>query len=336
MKQLAFCEYCLNESEYNVHKTKKVSKLKGQEINYRAKEATCKICGNEIFVSDICDYNLMSLYKEYKKKNNIISTDEIQRIIIKYSISKEALSLLLEWDNKTIGRYLEGDMLEISNSDILKRIYENPNYYSIILQNNKEKISPVDYSKSRQATKNILSKNSPEEKIDAVIKYFLIRCEDFTPFALQKLLYYTQSFYYVFTNNFIFKEDCEAWNEGPVYLSIYERYEKFGYDEVNNNILANDKLNLEDIERNVVESIIKFYGCYSGKILREMIKNEAPWILTRTNIINKNNLEEYNFNKKIEKSLIVEYFNGIKEKYNMNNLLDVQKYSIDLFNKISM
>jgi len=336
MRELAFCEYCMNENEYKVYEVNETSNLKDEEISYTAKEAICNNCGNEIFVSDICDYNLKILYEEYRKKHNIIRVIELQRIIIKYSINKEALSLLLEYEKETIGRYLDGDMISNSHSDILKKIYENPNYYSSVLQTNKERIEPIDYNKSRQALKRILNKDITEEKIDSVIKYILIRCEDFTPRTLQKLLYYVQAFYYMFTDNFIFKEDCEASKEGPVYTSVYERYRKFGYEEINKDILANDKLTLEDVERNVVESVIKFYSCYSGKILEQMTRNEAPWMLTRTNIINQNNIKNENPNKTIEKNSIEEYFKGIKEKYNMINLLDIQKYSTDLFDKISM
>ncbi|BCZ46827.1 hypothetical protein psyc5s11_28940 [Clostridium gelidum] len=335
MRHLAFCEYCMNENEYGVHKENKTSILKDEEISYIAKEAVCNNCGNEIFVSDICDYNLKTLYDEYRKKHNIINVIELKRITIKYCINDEALSLLLGWRKETISRYLDGDMITSSHFDILKKIYENPAYYSIILQTNKERIEPIDYNISRQAVKSALNKNITEEKIDAVIKYLLIRCEDFTPLMLQKLLYYVQAFYYVFTDKFIFKEDCEASTKGPVYTNVHERYEQFGYEEINKEILANDKLKLEDVERNVVESVIKFYSCYSGKILEQMTRNEAPWMLTRTNIINETNKSE-NTNRIIEKNLIAEYFKGIKEKYNMINLLDIQKYSTDLFGKISM
>ena len=335
MKHLAFCEYCMNENEYDVHKENKISILKDEEISYVAKEAVCNNCGNEIFVSDICDYNLKNLYDEYRKKHNIIKVIELKNITIKYCINAEALSLLLGWRKETISRYLDGDMIANSHYDILKKIYENPAYYSIILQTNKERIEPIDYNRSRQAVKNALSKSITEEKIDAVIKYLLIRCEDFTPLTLQKLLYYVQAYYYVFTDKFIFKEDCEASMKGPLYTNVYERYQQFGYEEINKEILANDKLNLEDVERNVVESVIKFYSCYSGKILEQMTRNESPWMLTRTNIINDNNKNEKT-NRIIEKNLIAEYFKGIKEKYNMINLLDIQKYSRDLFDNISM
>lgn len=332
MKQLAFCEYCMTEIEYKINEVNKTSTLLEDEINYIGKEASCTDCGNEIFVSNICDYNLKSLYEEYRNKHNIIKIMELERIMIKYSINKEALSILLGWKRETISRFLDGDMITSSHSDILKKIYKNPNYYSIILQTNKERIEIIEYNKSRQTVKAILNKDATEEKIDSVIKYLLIRCEDITPLTIQKLLYYIQGFYYMFMDNFIFAQDCEASIKGPVYVSVQDRYEKFGYEVINNDILADENLRLEDVERNVVESVIKFYGCYSGKILEQMTKNEVPWMLVRTKSISENNIP----NKIIEKKLIEIYFKGLKEKYSMTNLLDVQKYSTELFNKISM
>jgi uncharacterized phage-associated protein len=336
MKQLAFCEYCMTENKYKVRKANKISILVNEEITYTAKEAICSICENEIFVSEICDCNLENLYNEYRKKHNIIGVKEIKHILINYSVDKKALSLLLGWKSETINRYLNGDIAETSHSEILKKIYENPSYYSILLQTNKERIEPISYSKSRQAVKDILSEKAIEDKIDAVIKYILIRCEDFTPYYLQNLLYYVQAFFYVFTKSFIFEEDCRAYTSGPVYESVFKRYEKFGFEEVNKSILANKNLRLEDVERNVVEGVIKFYGCYSGKVLKQMTHNEAPWILTRAAVNNKNEFEIDDSNMIIDKSLISEYFDGIREKYNMINLLDIKKYSMDLFDKISM
>lgn len=336
MKHLAFCEYCMKEIEYEINEVNKISVLKDEEINYMAKEAMCNECNNEIFVSHICDYNLKSLYEEYRNVHNIMKIEDLKHIIIKYSINEEALSLLLGWGRETIKRFLDGDMITSSHSDILKKIYKNPDYYSIVLQTNKGRIDPVDYNKSRQTVKSVLNEDVTEEKIDAVIKHILISCGDSTPSAIQKLLYYVQGFYYMFTDNFIFEGDCEASVNGPVYVSVQERYEKFGYEIINSDILSKENLELEDLERNVVESIIKFYGCYSGKILEQMTKNEAPWMLIRTKNLSKNNNQSNIENKIIDKKSIGIYFKGLKEKYNITNLLDVQKYSTDLFNKISM
>lgn len=336
MKHLAFCEYCMKETKYGINEINKISMIRDEEINYTAKKAMCSECSNEIFVSEICDYNLKSLYEEYRNLHNIIKIGEIKRITIKYCISEEALSLLLGWGGEAISRFIDGDMINSSNSDILKKIYKNPNYYSILLQTNKGRINPVDYNKSRQAVRTVLNKDITEEKIDAIIKHILIRCEDITPSAIQKLLYYIQGFYYVFTDNFMFQEECEASLKGPIYASVEERYEHFGYEIINCDILSNENLILEDVERNVADSIIKFYGCYSGKILEQMTKNEAPWMLSRAKTIKEDKFEGNLKNKIIDKNAIGIYFKGIKEKYNMNNLLDVQKYSTDLFNNLSM
>lgn len=331
MEHLEFCEHCMDEYEYLVHEILKKSILKGEEIDYMGKEAFCSNCGNEIFVSEISDYNLKILYDEYRKRHNIVMVEEIESIINKYCIGKRPLSLLLGWGEQTVSRYLDGDMPTKQYSDILKRVYEDPYYYLDILEAGKEKIKVVAYNKSKEAVINLVGEINKDDKIDSVIKYLLIRCEDVTPLALQKLLYYVQSFYYVFTGNFIFKEDCEAWVHGPVYRKVYDRYKKFGYEPIDTEVLGVNTIQLNDVEKSVIESVIKFYSCYSGKVLEQMTHNEKPWILTRAGFSNTDSC-----NKIIEKDLIIQYFTEIKERYNMINLLDIQKYSRDLFDKISM
>lgn len=89
----------------------------------------------------------------------------------------------------------------------------------------------------------------------------------------------------LFTENYIFKEECELLESRPVYISVYNRYEAFGSKFVNEDVLSSKLIELEHMERNITESVIKFLGCYNGKILEEMTKNEAPWILTKSNLI---------------------------------------------------
>lgn len=331
MRFLGFCENCRDENEYSIREVEKTANLNGEEIIYTYKEAHCKNCGNEIYIQDISNSNLRELYEKYRKSKNIISITDIENIMIKYNISNENLCLLLGFDEGTVSRYLDGDIPTNNHSDILRKIYINPEYYSIILQSNKERINVKDYNKSRQSVRNIIRMDSTEDKIYSIIKYIINREVDFTPFSLQKLLYYVQGFYYIFTNEFIFKEECEAWINGPVYRSVYYRYEKFGIKLVNKEIISKEYKELSDIERNVVESVIKFYGCYSGKVLEKMTNNEAPWVLTRTKIMRSENDSEF-----IDRKLIIDYFEGIKDKYSINEIVDIGKYSKQVFEKISI
>lgn len=338
MKQFAFCEYCKKEQPYIVNEMTKTSTLNEEEISYEGKESYCCICRNEIFVNHVCRENLKSLYAEYRKKHDLIDKDKILLILKKYDISEEGLSLLLGFQKDAVSRYVKGDMISVQHSDVMKKIYNNIQYYSLLLTTNKDKIKPSEYFKSRKAVKFLTTTGEVESKIDKVIRYILTRCDDLTPLIIVKLLYYVQAFYYVFTDHFLFEEDFIAGDKGPILQSVLERYEVYGFDTINNEILNNEELILEDIEKNVVEGVLKFYGCYSGKILEKMAENESPWILTRKKMLQRNKGEiELSFEESriINKELILIYFRGIKDKYNMISVLDMEKYSRDIFEKIS-
>lgn len=338
MKQFAFCEYCKKEVPYTVNEMNKTSILNEEEISYEGKESYCCVCRNEIFVNHVSRENLKSLYGEYRKKHDLIDKDKILLILKKYHISEEGLSLLLGFQKDDVSRYVKGDMISVQHSDIMKKIYNNIQYYSFLLTKNKEKIKPSEYFTSRKAVKFLTTTGAVESKIDKVIRYILTRCDDLTPLMMVKLLYYVQAFYYVFTDHFLFKEDLIAGDKGPIFQSVLERYEVCGFDTVNDEILNNEELVLEDIEQNVVEGVLKFYGCYSGKILEKMVENESPWILTRKQMLQMNRGEidlSSEESRIINKELISIYFRGVKDKYSMISVLDMEKYSRDIFEKIS-
>ena len=60
-----------------------------------------------------------------------------------------------------------------------------------------------------------------------------------------------------------------------------------------------------------------------------MTHYEAPWIKSRKGL----SYAEKS-NNVILKEDMIEYFEKVKEKYNMLNLLDVKKYSEELFNSV--
>lgn len=113
----------------------------------------------------------------------------------------------------TFTRYCDGDMPTKQYSDVLQRIYDKPDFYLSLLEENKRNLkSQIAYKKSKRTTLEVIGvKETVSSKIDEVINYLLVRCEDITPLALQKALYYIQGFYYAFMGSFLFTEDCEAW-----------------------------------------------------------------------------------------------------------------------------
>lgn len=325
-----FCENCRIETDYAISKCEMTGTIRGVEYSYTGTEARCKECGELVYVPEVNDDNLKALYDVYREANNIASLETVQTIPVKYKIGKRPLSLLLGWGEHTMSRYLEGDVPTRQYSDTLKRIAEDPKYYLQLLEANKDKIqSESAYQKSKKAAEDIIGLlKSGERKIDICIAYILSQCQDITPLALQKALYYIQGFFCAFFGTFLFQEDCQAWAHGPVYRDIYARYADYHFDPIAGVEDFDDSV-LTAQEKAVMDSVIKNLCCYSGKVLENFTHNETPWISSRGNIPITAASDRI-----IEKKVIADYFCAVKDKYNMVVPGDIRSYAMAMFEKI--
>ncbi len=325
-----FCEECRNDVDYAVFSTKLTGKIKDKEYQYIGKEARCANCGAPVFVQEISDFNLRALYDIYRKENGIIPLEMILAIPEKYAIGKRPFSLLLGWGEHTFSRYYNGDMPTRQYSDTLMRIYHDPAFYLQLLEENKANLkSSLAYEKGRKAVDSLLlGHEKADTKINTVIQYRLNQCEDITPLALQKALYYIQGFYYAFYQTFLFSEDCQAWVHGPVYREIYSRYRDYRFDPIKK-AAAFDTNVFTAGEKAIYDSVIHNLCCYSGKVLEVFTHNESPWLITRGDLPVNAPSERI-----IDKQLIDEYFSAIKVKYNMMNPADIKAYARTMFLQI--
>ena len=330
MKEKTFCEECRNDVEYTTASVPMTGTIKGKEYHYTGTEARCADCGNLVFVPEISDDNLRSLYNVFREENGIVSLDVICAIPEKYDIGKRPLSLLLGWGELTFSRYCDGDIPTRQYSDILQRIYNEPQFYSDLLEANKANLkSQRTYEKTRRAVDALLSVNAPpNSKINTVIQYLLYQCEDITPLALQKALYYIQGFHFAFYRTFLFPEDCQAWTHGPVYRDIYFRYRDYRFDPIEKTTTFDASV-FSASEKAICDSVINNLCCYSGKILERFTHNEAPWLTTRGDLPDSAPSDRI-----IEKSVIGAYFDAVKAKYNMVNPRDIKDYAQDMFQQL--
>lgn len=328
--QRVFCEECRNDVNYVVEETQMVETIKGETYEYMGKVAHCVDCQSEIYVSEVHDFNLKALYDEYRKKNDIISLEHIREICEKYAIGKRPLSLLLDWGEQTFSRYYEGDIPTKQYSNLLKEIYEDPHVYYELLEKNKNNLTSVKaYQKSKLAVQQLIGQvENEDKKINHVIAYLLSKCEDITPLALQKLLYYVQGFYYAFYDRFLFNEDCQAWVHGPVYPEVYHRYKDYRFNPIKSN-KERDSLDLLVSETVILDSVVKYFGCYSGKILELFTHSEEPWLAARSGCKMFEQSDEIIYKEDIGK-----YFQHIKSIYNMINPSDIKLYAESMFSRL--
>lgn len=102
-----------------------------------------------------------------------------------------------------------------------------------------------------------------------------------TAMKLQKLVYYCQAWSLVWDDKPLFREDVEAWANGPVVRKLFESHR--GQYFVND-ISKGDatKLNKNQIE--TIEAILKYYGNKDSFWLSNLTHTEDPWRNARKGI----------------------------------------------------
>ncbi len=330
-RRKVFCPECRKEVTFTVKESIETAIVKGEAYKFTSQIAYCDECETELYVAELEDTNLKTLYDVYRKAKDIISSEDIRKIPEKYNIGKRPLSKLLGWGEQTFTRYFDGDIPSKQYSEILKRILENPAYYLSVLEQNKENLdSERTYIKSKTATKMLFSLpvSAEQDKIDLVINYILSQCSDITNMALQKTLYYAQGFCYAFHHSFLFAEDCEAWVHGPVYREVYSRYRNYCFDPIDR-VNAFDFSSLTGEEVLLLDNIIRHVCCYSGKTLEYFTHTETPWVSARLGIS-----PEVSSDRIISKQAIGEYFTSVKDKYHMLTPVNIKDYTQNMFSQI--
>ena len=327
-----FCENCNELIEYTTKEIRDSIEIKGKKYEYEKTVAYCTKCGEEVSVNEITDRNLEKADEVYRKQENIIQTDEIKQILTKYKIGKKPLAKLLGWGEITLIRFLNGDVPSKPYSDQLYKVLNDTEYMKELLETNRDAITKRAYKNAKEAIEKLehpFFYTEIESEIELIAEYVIAMGKEITPLALQKILYYAQGFYQAFFGKFLFTDDCQAWVHGPVYIKIYEKYKAFKSSNIPVYMDYDIGDMLADEKREILDVIIKYFGYYNGKALEKMSHYETPWINARRGL-----LPTENSNNVISKEEIKEYFEKVKEKYDMLNILDIKKYSDNQFKKV--
>jgi putative zinc finger/helix-turn-helix YgiT family protein len=297
-------------------------------VRYDGRAAYCDHCGAELFVPEIHDGNLAALYDEYRAKNGLITPGAIREIMKKYRIGKRPLSLLLGWGEQTVARYVSGQIPSKKYSDLLYELYHDPRRYRETLEKNKDLLpSRLPYEKSLKAVSALLVSDGSYE-LDNIVSYVIYKSEDITPLTLQKALYYIQGFNYAFYGEYLLADDCEAWAHGPVYREVYHKYSNYRFGRVES-VERVDVSAFTDAAKVLMDNVIKYFCCYSGKVLESFTHLEGPWVLARNGLA-----VGVPSDRIIPKENIGEFFAGVKARYDMASPADIGAYAEDMFVKV--
>lgn len=319
MSNKLYCPVCDKEVNYKIEKRFINYNENGLSFDYYENIAICCECGEELYSDELQAENQKIFEDAFKKNNDIITIEEIKEILDKYKISKRELPHVLELGELTITRYLDGYVPTKKISDLLKNVLNCPEEYKKYLDKNKDKLSHNVYMKTSNKLDSILGIGQYDEKLEECAEYIICNNFETSNLVLNKILFYFDVFYRLFNSKKIFEAQVKAWEHGPVYGRIYYEYKKFGSDPITKDEI---EIHLSKNEKDLLDEIIKCFGLYSGNVLSYFTHHSGPWKTS------KEKGDEI-----IDSSLIDEFANELKVKYNINNISDISNYSESMFNE---
>jgi uncharacterized phage-associated protein len=121
---------------------------------------------------------------------------------------------------------------------------------------------------------------------------------------LQKLVYYAQAWHLALNGEPLFPEDFEAWVHGPVIPQLYQKYQKFGWHPIEQEVNPDLPITVQEF----LDEVAQEYLACDAYELEQMIHIETPWRFARgdlppdtpsTSVIRQEWIKEY-FAKRAE------------------------------------
>lgn len=327
-KRMDFCTTCRKEVNFILQKKLIKKVIRDKEYDFIITTANCSECNEEMDILGLLDLNAKEVDEQYRKYENIVSIDEIQKLMDIYKIGKAPLSIALGFGEITITRYIDGQMPSKEYSDRIRKALIDPKHMVELLRNNAEKIGETAYKKAFKAAEEIIQLFKVSEKMLLTISYIFEQMQEVTPLTLQKLLYFVQGIYLAKYDKPLYSENCQAWVHGPVYENVYNMFKDFQYNPIDDNrfgIFRGRYEELSEQEREVIDLVIKTFGIYSGKILERVTHNETPWIEAR---------EGYGPTEISQETINIckmkDYFNEIDNTYGLDSVSGINKYILSM------
>lgn len=295
-RRSAFCINCHRETACMPQKVKINQSVRDKSYTFEITTFVCSECGREIGFPGLMDYNIKEMDEQYRKAEEIITVDDIERLMKLYNIGKAPLSLALGFGEVTITRYLAGQVPSKEYSDIMLHALASASYMKELLDQNREKIGETAYKKAYTAATQLenLYVAVPVELL-AVIAYIFSALHEVTPLTLQKLLYYIQGNY-------------AAIYDKPLFDAPFVP-------------LKESALPLTPEAKEVVDRVLDTFGMYSGKVLESITHKETPWMDAR-----KGFLPDETSHAEISLDAMKAYFKKVDEKYNIRAEDGLRKY----------
>ena len=140
MKETIYCLHCDEEKEYYLQKEKRVVNVKGDVFEVTLNVAYCAFCHEKVFPDSVGKENDLIVYDAYRKRHNLLTSEEIKAIRKKRNMSQRELAAFIKCGEKNIARY-ENGTIQDRVFDYLIRMVGDDNCYNALKQLNEKTFS---------------------------------------------------------------------------------------------------------------------------------------------------------------------------------------------------
>lgn len=240
----------------------------------------------------------------------LISKSEILELLDRYDIGKKPLSALLGFGATTILRYLDGVTPSEPFARVLREIYDSPQAYLRILDENRDKITGVAYEKSKKAV--LLSRKLQNSMASA---FYLQKTYPgrYSAYETVMILFYAQAISQSLFKTDLFQEDCLLSQNGEIpYAPVFDSLCK-GENLRQESITAEP----EEKEKQLLLRTADLISEYGSKELQRMFEASLPYL-------RKSKREDGR--KMIKNAAISAYFEKVTEGYRISEPADFKNY----------
>ncbi|MBQ7060233.1 MAG: type II toxin-antitoxin system MqsA family antitoxin [Clostridia bacterium] len=130
-----YCDYCRKEVGYRIEKRAAKHKVRGEVFELTDDVCICEECGEELWVSEVDNANLIRAYDAYREAHNLLKPAEIRAIREKYGLSQVAFARLLGFGDKTVARYESGSIQDEAPNTLMRLMDDSYCFEKLFMQN---------------------------------------------------------------------------------------------------------------------------------------------------------------------------------------------------------
>lgn len=167
-KNKTFCTNCLKETSFKIVKEKEERIVLGVKIEVEIETPYCDECGSAIDVPSVERRNSIVVCDAYRRKEGLLTSEEILGLRKKYRLSATALSKLIGAGEKTVTRYENGSIQDATHDRIL-RLLDDTSVFESLYERYKKDLSLSERGQVEEAL--AIQKSTSDVLDDEALRY---------------------------------------------------------------------------------------------------------------------------------------------------------------------